>query len=428
MRVTKKELPKGQAELEIELSSEEVEKYFQDTIKRIGKETRVDGFRPGKVPEEIIRKKLGEDGIMAQAAESMIQNTLYKALEQEKLVMIASPQINVVKQAYGNPFIYKAIISLLPKIELGDYKTIKLKKKPLTVEADQVKKAIDDLRKFRRKEVLVNREARKGDKVELDINVYQAKVPIEGGTAKNQPIEIGEGHFIPGFEEKLIGMKKGEEKEFELKFPKDYFQKNLADKPAEFKVKVNSVFELELPELNDEFAKAMGNFKTVKELEEQISKNLKQEAENKEKQRLELEILESIAKKSKFEEFPEVLIESELDKMIHELKHDFERQGMKFDDYLASIKKSEEDLRKSFLPRADQRVKTALIIRQISQAEKIEADDQEIKAELDKSREVHKEDEEMLKQINSPDYKSFIRNVITNQKVIDKLFELAIEE
>ena len=296
------------------------------------------------------------------------------------------------------------------------------------MEEERVKKTVEDLRKFRRKEVLVNREVRKGDKVEVNVDIYQNKIPIEGGMAKNQPIEIGVGHFIPGFEDKLVGMKKGEEKEFGLKFPKEYFQKNLAGKPAEFKVKINSVFELELPVLNDEFAKALGNFQSVKDLEDQIRKNLELEAENKEKQRLELEILEAIAKKCEFGEFPEVLIESELDKMIHELKHDFEHQGLKFEDYLTSVKKSEEDLRKSFLPRANKRVETALIIRQIAQAEKIAASDQEIDAELNKTREAQKGNEEMLKQIDSPDYRSFVKNVITNQKVIDQLFKLAVEE
>jgi len=428
MQVTKNKLPKGQAELQIELSSEEVGDYFKKTIQKISQETRVDGFRPGKVSEEVIRKKLGEDGIMAQAAELMIQDTLYQALEQEDLIMVASPKISVIKQALNNPFIYKATISLLPKVKLGDYQNIKLKKKPIKVEDERVKKAVEDLRKFRRKEVLVNREVRKGDKVEVNVDIYQNKIPIEGGMAKNQPIEIGVGHFIPGFEDKLVGMKKGEEKEFGLKFPKEYFQKNLAGKPAEFKVKINSVFELELPVLNDEFAKALGNFQSVKDLEDQIRKNLELEAENKEKQRLELEILEAIAKKCEFGEFPEVLIESELDKMIHELKHDFEHQGLKFEDYLTSVKKSEEDLRKSFLPRANKRVETALIIRQIAQAEKIAASDQEIDAELNKTREAQKGNEEMLKQIDSPDYRSFVKNVITNQKVIDKLFELAVEK
>jgi len=428
MQVTKNKLPKGQAELQIELSSEEVGDYFKKTIQKISQETRVDGFRPGKVSEEVIRKKLGEDGIMAQAAELMIQDTLYQALEQEDLIMVASPKISVIKQALNNPFIYKATISLLPKVKLGDYQNIKLKKKPVKVEDERVKKAVEDLRKFRRKEVLVNREVRKGDKVEVNVDIYQNKIPIEGGMAKNQPIEIGVGHFIPGFEDKLVGMKKGEEKEFGLKFPKEYFQKNLAGKPAEFKVKINSVFELELPVLNDKFAKALGNFQSVKDLEDQIRKNLELEAENKEKQRLELEILEAIAKKCEFGEFPEVLIESELDKMIHELKHDFEHQGLKFEDYLTSVKKSEEDLRKSFLPRANKRVETALIIRQIAQAEKIAASDQEIDAELNKTREAQKGNEEMLKQIDSPDYRSFVKNVITNQKVIDKLFELAVEK
>ncbi|MBU2236127.1 trigger factor, partial [Patescibacteria group bacterium] len=288
---------------------------------------------------------------------------------------------------------------------------------------------VNDLRKMRSKEALVNREVQKGDKAEVDIEVFQNKVPIEGGQGKNQAIIIGEGNFIPGFEDKLIGMKKGEEKEFELKFPKEYFQKSLAGKPAEFKIKLNSVFKIEMPEANDEFAKSFGTFKTMKDLEDQISKNLEEEANNKERQRVELEMLESIANKSKFGEFPDDLEASEIDKMIHELKHDFEKQGLKYEDYLQSIKKSEEELRKSFEPRAEKRVKTALLIRKIAETENIKATDDEIKIEIEKSKQTYQQqgNEEMIKQLETPDYRSFVKNVMVNQKVIDMLYKSATE-
>lgn len=428
MQVTKNKLPKGQIELQIELSVEEIEDYFKKTLKKLSQETRLDGFRPGKVPEELIKKRVGDDKIMAQAGEMAIQKTMPQALEQEQLVMIASPKIDIIKQARGNPFIYRALVSLLPEVKLGDYKSIKVKKKNPAVEEAEVKKTMESLQKMKSKEVLVNREARKGDKVEVKINVYQDKVPLEGGQALNQPIIIGEEHFIPGFEEKLIGMKKEEEKEFELRFPKDYFQKNLVGKLAEFKVKINSVFNIELPKLDDEFAHSFGNFKTIKELEEQIKKNLIEEAKIKERQRQELEILEKISERSKFDELPEALLESEIDKMLGELKYDFERQNLKFEDYLASIKKSEEELRKSFLPRAEKRVRAALIIRKISETEQIEASEKEIEKELEISRKTHQGNEERLKQVNAPDYKSFVRNVLVNQKVLDKLLEMAVEE
>lgn len=428
MQVIKNKLPKGQMELQIELSTEEIKSYKKRAIKKISQETRVDGFRPGKIPEEVIRKKVGDDKIMAQTADLAVQDTLTKALVQEKLVIIATPKIEILKQAPDNPFSYRATVSLLPAVKIGDYKNIKVKKKPVRVEENEVKKTLENMQKMRRKETLVNREAKKGDKVEVSINVYQNKVPMEGGNAQNQPIVIGEGHFIPGFEEKLIGMKKEEEKEFELNFPKNYFQKNLAGKPAEFKVKINSVFNLELPELNDEFASSLGNFKTVKDLENQIKDNLEKEAQDKERQRRELEILENIAKKSEFGEFPDVLIESELDKMMHELKHDVERQNLKFEDYLTSIKKSEAELRKSFRSRADKRVRTALIIKKISELENIEASREEIEKELETSRKLQQGDEEMLKQIDTPDYRSFVRNVLVNQKVLNRLLEIAVVE
>ncbi|MFA6272595.1 MAG: trigger factor [Patescibacteria group bacterium] len=430
MQVTKNQLPKGQLELTIELPAEELEKYYQTATKKVGAGIRIDGFRPGKVPDDVVIKKVGAEQIMAEACDLAIQMSIGEAIEQEKIIIISTPKIDIIKQALGNPFIYKATVSLLPTVEIGDYKSVKVKKKKVTVDPKELTKAVDDLRKMRSKEALVDREVQKGDKAEVDIEVFQNKVPIEGGQGKNQPIIIGEGNFIPGFEDNLIGMKKGETKEFELKFPKEYFQKNLAGKPAEFRIKVNGVFKIEKPEANDEFAKSFGPFKSIKDLEDQISKNLLQELENKERQRVELEMLESIADKSKFGEFPEDLVASEIDKMIHELRHDFENQGLKYEDYLQSIKKTEAELRTSFEPRAEKRVRTALLIRKVAELDKIEATEAEIHTEIDKSKKMYEQqgNDEMLKQLDSPDYHSFVKNVMVNQKVIDMLYKMATQE
>ncbi|MBU1075069.1 trigger factor, partial [Patescibacteria group bacterium] len=209
MQITKNQLPKGQLELTIELPAEELEKHYKEATKKVGAGIRIDGFRPGKVPDDVIIKKVGEDQILAEAAEMAIQKSIGDAIDQEKLTIISTPKIDIIKQALGNPFIYKATVSLLPTVELGDYKSVKVKKKKTEVDPKELEKAVNDLRKMRSKEALVNREVQKGDKAEVDIEVFQNKVPIEGGQGKNQAIIIGEGNFIPGFEDKLIGMKKG---------------------------------------------------------------------------------------------------------------------------------------------------------------------------------------------------------------------------
>jgi len=421
MQVTKNKLPKGQAELQIELSSEEVGDYFKKTIQKISQETRVDGFRPGKVSEEVIRKKLGEDGIMAQAAELMIQDTLYQALEQEDLIMVASPKISVIKQALNNPFIYKATISLLPKVKLGDYQNIKLKKKPVKVEDERVKKAVEDLRKFRRKEVLVNREVRKGDKVEVNVDIYQNKIPIEGGMAKNQPIEIGVGHFIPGFEDKLVGMKKGEEKEFGILFPEDYSNKLLAGKKTFFRVKMKSIQKMELPEINDEFAHTLGKFENLNSLKESLSQGIKKEKELEESQRTRNEILEQIAQNSECE-LPESLVELEKNHLLDDLKQRVS-QGLQisFEEYLIQIKKSEEEIKNSFLESAQRRVKNFLVLREVGKAENIVVSEEEIKEETNKILKKYSDLEDTEKKIDLDRLKDYTESVIYNEKVFERL-------
>jgi len=234
-------------------------------------------------------------------------------------------------------------------------------------------------------------------------------------------IQLGDGSFVPGFEERIIGMKEGETREFTLTFPKEYHQKDMAGKPVEFKVKVNSVFEIEKPELNDKFAKTIGKFEKLDDLKKQIEENIKREKRDKEHQRWELSMIDEIIAKSTFGELPQMMIDAELDKMMHELEHNVTEQGMKFDDYLTSIKKSTDDLKKEFEPRAEKRVKAALIMRKIVKEEKITVDDKEIDSEVNIGKERYKEDKDVLKKIDSDEYRDYLRTVLSGKKVFKLL-------
>jgi len=265
---------------------------------------------------------------------------------------------------------------------------------------------------------LVDRAAKDGDKVEVDFDVYLDGVVIEGGSAKKQPIILGEGNFIPGFEENVIDMKKEDRKEFKLKFPKDYFQKNLAGKECDFKIKLVSVNEVVLPEINDEFAKGLGQFKDVADMKTKIEENLVKEAEQKESQRLQAAILEGIIEKSEFGKLPAVLIDSEKERMIQEIKQDLESQGLNFEKYLEHLKKSEDDLKEGFTKQADKRAKSVLLTRQVALDEKIKVEDKEIDDEVKKTLEMYKTQPEMTEQFKSPGYKDYLAKVMINQKVL----------
>ena len=417
MNVQVNKLPKSLVELTVELSAEDMKPYLDQAVKEISVQTEVPGFRPGKAPYGILVKKVGEMRIYQLAAEKAVQLTYPQAVTDNKLVIIGQPEIIPEKIAPGNPFIYKAKAALLPKVKLGDYKKIKPKRREIKVEEKDVQETLKNLQKMFGKEKRVRRPVSLGDKVEADLDTYVDNVPIDGGSNKNHPINVGEGHFIPGFEDNLIGMTEGQSKEFKLKFPKEYHKKELAGKPVEFKVKVNGIFELEVPNLDDDFARSAGRFGKLDDLKKQIEKNVLQEKTIKEKQRRELEIVDQLVKKSSFDEIPDILIDSELHKMLHELESQVTGQGMKFDDYLASIKKSIKDLEKEFRPQAERRVKTAIALREIANLEKIEVPDSEITAQVAEDKERYKNNPEVLKQISTDNYKDYINSILRTRKV-----------
>lgn len=425
MKVEIKQLPKSQAELTVEVSVFELQPFLTNTAAKMSKEMKIPGFRPGKAPYDLVKQQIGEAQIYQEAIEEIVKKTYPKAVLEHKLQAVGQPKITIEKVAPGNPLVYKAEVALLPEITLGEYKQTKAKKQPIKIEKEEIEKAIEKLRQMRGKEISVDRPAEKGDKVEIDFDVFVDKVPIDGGTSKKHPLIIGHNTFIPGFEENLIGLTREKVKEFKLKFPKDYHKKDLAGKQAEFKVKMLGVYKIELPKLDDEFAKTLGQFKTFAELQKQIEDNLKKEKETENKQKFENDILEEIINKSKFGEIPDLLVESELDKMMGEMEAGASRQGLKFEDYLKAIGKTIDLLKNEMRPQAEKRIKTALVMRHIAKEEKIEATEKEIEEELKKSKEMYKANPEIIKQLETSSYRMYLANYLTSKKTMDFLKSFA---
>ena len=420
MNIQKKQLPKSQVELNIELTSEEFNSYVNKAIKEISKEKEIPGFRKGHAPLNVVKQNVSDNTIAEQAASIAMDKTLFPFLEKEKIQIIARPQVEIKKLALNNPFSYKALLTCLPDVKLGKYQELNFKQKKIKNKESEVDKVIEDLRKMRVKEILVNRKLKQGDKAVIDMEMFLDKVPIEGGQGKNTTIILGDKLFIPGLDEKLLGAKKGETREFTLAFPSNHYNKNLAGKMVEFRVKIKEVYERQLPELNQEFIKGLG-FNSLDDLKKQLDKNLIDEKRQKQDQTYEALILRKIIENSEFTELPDMLIESELNKMMEELKYNVTKQQGKFEDYLTSIKKSEEDLRKEFIPQADERVKSALIIRKIGKEQNIKASQEEVQREIDKLKDIYKASQEVLDKINTKEYQNNFFNLITNRKVIEWL-------
>jgi len=425
-----KKLPKSTVEISVEVSVPELKPYLNKAAVKISQNAKIEGFRPGKAPYNIVVQKFGEMAILQEAIDAIIFDTYYQAVKENNLITIGQPQIDLEKVAPDNPFIYKATAAVLPKVTVGDLSKIKLKREPIAVDDKQVEKVIDEIRRMRAESKPVEHAAKTGDLVKVDFDIYRDGVAIENGKSKDYPITIGENKFIPGFEDNLIGLKADEEKEFELKFPDEYFEKNLAGKPAQFKIKVSEVAEIKLPELTDDFAKMIsaGKYNTVAELKQGIKENLTEEETHKQEQRLEIGVLEEAVKISEFEELPQILIDEESHRMIHELEDSISRQGLNLDDYLKSIGKNLEEIKTGMLSQAELRAKTSILAREIYQEQKIEVTPDEVAKEVAEMSQRYPNNPDVLKQIDNETYRDYLKNVIGNRKVVDYLKKTILKD
>ncbi|MDD5043658.1 MAG: trigger factor [Patescibacteria group bacterium] len=421
MQVSLSKLAKGQVELNLEVGNDEMKTFLEKAAEQLSVNNKIKGFRPGKVPYEIIKKEFGEMAIYEAALDRIVSKTFFDAVKENNLETVGQPKIEVIKLAPGNPLVYKATVALLPKVTLVDWRKMKVERKKINITEEKLSKALEELKKMQNKEILVDRPAEGTDKIIVDMEMYLDKVPVDGGQAKGHAIFLGEPYFVPGFREKILGQKKGEVREFILEFPQEHYQKNLAGKNVEFKVTLKDVYKVEPPELNDDFAKGLGQ-KSLEELKKILKDNLDREENLYEDQRSEGEMLEKLVKDCKVEEIPEILLGGEVEKMILELKDNVSKQGMKFEDYVANIlKKKPEDLRKDFLPQAERRVKTALVIRGVAGQENISVEEKDIDEEVKKMLSLYADSPEIQESIKSQSGREYLANLIRNRKTIDLL-------
>ena len=417
---------KSTIELIITVPPEEYQKNLETAAVRLSERAAIKGFRPGKAPYEIVKQQLGNIKILQEAMQSIVEQNFFKAIQAEKLETLGGPQITLQKFAPDNEVIFKAEVALVPSVALADLKKITIEKKPVVIEKKQIEETIENLRKLQPKEVLKEGTATTADKLIVGLEMFLDKVPVEGGQAKNHQVYLSEPHYIPGFAEQLVGASKGEIKEFNLKFPKEHYQKHLAGKDIDFKVTVNDVFALEYPELNDDFAKTLGQ-KNLTELTELLTKNLTKEAERKEDQRIEASILEQMIEKSMFGDLPEVLITSEKQKMFYELKHNLDEQGVSVENYLADLKKTEKEIFEDFADQAIKRSKAALLSRVIANEQKLEVTADELNEEIRLIREAYPKNETVEQNLKRAEVLDTLRTTLLNKKVLQWLKEKVIK-
>lgn len=383
MEVKREDLKGSEVKLTIDVPAGQLHLYSEEVYKKLAPSVKISGFRPGKAPRHLVEQEVGSDVFNKEILEMAIQRSFYEAITKEKLTTVSPPEVKVVKFVPTDGLTYEATVTILPEIKLPDFKAIKLKKKEIKADEGEVDKVLENLKKQHSIYKEVKREAKDGDKVEIDFAGTIKNVPFDGGTSKNHPVVLGSKTMIPGFEKGIEGMKVGEEKEVKVTFPKDYHAAQLAGKEVNFKIKLNKLEEVILPEVDDDLAKKTGPFKTVKELKDSIKKELEQNAEVQEQRNLEEELLNKAVTASNIEA-PKSLVDGEVKRMAQESEHNLSHSGIELDKYLEHSKKTREEFEEDMRPEAEKRVAVGLLFSEVVREQKLEATEKEISEEIDR--------------------------------------------
>ncbi len=414
----------NEVKLEITIEAEKFENAIKKVYFQNAKYFNIPGFRKGKAPQAIVEKYYGKEIFYEDAFNDIASEEYEKAVEENKLEVVSRPKIDIVTMEKGQDVVFTAVVSTKPEVELGKYKGIEIEKIEYNVEDSDVESNLKQMQEKNARVTSVETPVENGNIAVIDFEGFVDGKAFEGGKGENYSLEIGSGSFIPGFEDQVIGMKIDDEKDVNVKFPEDYFSKDLAGKDATFKVKVHEIKKKELPELDDEFAKDVSEFDTLEELKNSIKQRLINENVQKAKYEKEDAVMKVVTSKMKAD-IPEGMVEVEIDNMVKDMEQRMSYQGLKLEQYLKMLNKTEADFRKEFEPQAIEAIKSRLALEAIIKNEKIEASEREVKDKLEEmAKNYGKTAEELEKNEN---IKEYIKQGIENEKAIEFLVQNAKE-
>ena len=419
---------KGELEIIVELSDDEFQPYVLEGARRIAGEIKLPGFRQGKAPYDLVKAKVGEMTILEEAARVAVNHTIDEAIKKgaNQKMTVGQPHVDISKLAPGNPLEYKIKITIMPNTVITDYKGLSIKQPAIEIPKEQINRTLEQLREANVKKTASLEPIAMGDLVIANINISVDKVPVEGGQGQGVNIILGKDYLVPGFDQQLIGAAVGQELKFQINYPKDHYQKALAGKPVDFKVNISEVWHRQLPELDDQLAKSFG-FDDLAGLKNNIKDSLTMERQRQNDHEIEAKLFDELIKQAEIEEIPETLINRETEVMLDELQHNLAQNGGNLDDYLNNLKKTKEQFVLEILPQAIKRVKTALIVNEVSRLESIKTTGEEIDQELTNLKKHYQDNQEILSRLNVPGYREYLANAIVSNKTVRALREWNIQ-
>ncbi|GAA3408404.1 trigger factor [Paenibacillus hodogayensis] len=384
MKATWEKIEKNKVVLNVEVEAEQVATALDRAFKKVVAKANIPGFRKGKVPRQIFEARFGVESLYQDALDILLPEVYVKAVEESAIEPVDRPDVEIEQFGKGQALIFKATVIVKPEVQLGEYKGIEVEKKDDSVTADEIGEELKRLQQ-RHAELVVLEEgtAENGDIAVIDFEGSVDGVPFEGGKAEKHSLELGSGSFIPGFEEQVVGLAKGEEKDINVTFPEEYQAEELKGKAAVFKVLVHDIKRKNLPELDDEFAKDVSEFDTLDEFKQDIEKRLQERKSKTNEQERESAIIEKAAANAEVE-VPEAMITSEVEQMYNDFGNRLQMQGMELSMYLQFTGQDEATVKQQMRTDAERRVRNNLVIEAIAKAEGFTASEEEITAELER--------------------------------------------
>ncbi|NLJ17894.1 trigger factor [Globicatella sulfidifaciens] len=406
--------------LTFEIPVEDIKEGLDKAFKRVQKNITVPGFRKGKVPRQVFNNVYGESALYEEVLNSTLPKAYESAVKEAELDVVTQPEIDVKSMEKGQPWVLTAKVTLKPEVKLGEYKNLEVEKQDTTVTDEDVKNEIESKRKNLAELVVKEDAAESGDTVVIDFEGFVGDEAFEGGKGENHSLELGSNSFIPGFEEQLVGVKPGDEKEVVVTFPEEYHAEDLAGKEATFKVKVHEVKALQLPELDDEFAKdADDSVETLAELENKIRVDLTESKEAAAKEIVEDLAIRKAVENAEIVELPYEMVHEEIHRQMDHFLNNLKRQGIDKELYFQITGSSEADLHDQFGEEAELRTKTNLVLEAIVENEDLTVTDEEIENEVNELATQYQMSADQVKQFVSND-------MLTSDIKLKKAMELIV--
>lgn len=419
MSLQVEKLEKNMAKLTIEASAEEFENAMQKAYLKNRNKMNVQGFRKGKAPRAIIEKMYGAGVFYEDAANEIIPDAYEKAVAESGLDIVSRPEIDVIQVEKGKSFIFTAEVALKPEVTLGKYKGVEVEKKEATITDDEILAQINKEREQNARMITVDdRPVKDGDITSIDFEGFVDGTPFEGGKAENYSLTIGTHSFIDTFEEQLIGKKIGEEAEINVTFPEEYHAKELAGKPALFKVTVKEIKVKELPELDDDFAQDVSEFDTLDEYKESIKAKIMEDKEKDIKAAKEDAIIEKIIEDSTME-IPEPMIETQVRQLADDFAQRMQYQGLSIEQYFQFTGMDAKKFLESLRPQAVKRIESRLVLEAIVKAENIEVSEEEFENELTQMSSMYQMEVDKLKELVGEKEKEQIKSDVAVSKAVE---------